>query len=67
MIGRRVTLRGEPFTVVGVMAPGQQVNPLDSWLGGAGKDVAQLKQDRDTDHQRCAGQPDRAVPAEEGR
>ena len=29
------------------MAPGQQVNPLDSWLGGAGKDVAQLKQDRD--------------------
>jgi conjugal transfer pilus assembly protein TraB len=34
-------------TNVGVMAPGQQVNPLDSWLGGAGKDVAQLKQDRD--------------------
>ena len=26
-------------TNVGVMAPGQQVNPLDSWLGGAGKDV----------------------------
>jgi conjugal transfer pilus assembly protein TraB len=35
-------------TNVGVMAPGQQVNPLDSWLGGAGKDVAQLKQDRDS-------------------
>jgi hypothetical protein len=34
-------------TNVGVMAPGQQVNPLDSWLGGAGKDIAQLKQDRD--------------------
>jgi conjugal transfer pilus assembly protein TraB len=34
-------------TNVGVMASGQQVNPLDSWLGGAGKDVAQLKQDRD--------------------
>jgi conjugal transfer pilus assembly protein TraB len=34
-------------TNVGVMAPGQQVNPLDGWLGGAGKDVAQLKQDRD--------------------
>jgi len=34
-------------TNVGVMAPGQQVNALDSWLGGAGKDVAQLKQDRD--------------------
>jgi conjugal transfer pilus assembly protein TraB len=34
-------------TNVGVIAPGQQVNPLDSWLGGAGKDVAQLKQDRD--------------------
>ena len=37
----------ERVTNVGVMAPGQQVNPLDSWLGGAGKDVAQLKQDRD--------------------
>lgn len=40
-------LGSQRVTNVGVMAPGQQVNPLDSWLGGAGKDVAQLKQDRD--------------------
>jgi conjugal transfer pilus assembly protein TraB len=41
-------MSGQPrVTNVGVMAPGQQVSPLDSWLGGAGKDVAQLKQDRD--------------------
>jgi len=42
-----VGLGSQRVTNVGVMAPGQQVNSLDSWLGGAGKDVAQLKQDRD--------------------
>src|SRR6202795_4853326 len=34
-------------TNVGVMAPGAQLDPREKWIGEAGKDVAQLKQDRD--------------------
>src|SRR6266513_1684511 len=33
-------------TNVGVMAPGAQLDPREKWIGEAGKDVAQLKQDR---------------------
>ena len=38
-------------TNVGVMVPGQQLSAEDGWLGKAGKDVAQLKQDRETQAQ----------------
>lgn len=34
-------------TNIGVMAPGQQVNPLDQWVGTAGRKLAQYEQERD--------------------
>ncbi|MCL2590067.1 MAG: TraB/VirB10 family protein [Betaproteobacteria bacterium] len=34
-------------TNIGVMAPGQQVNPLDQWVGNAGKKLAQYESERE--------------------
>jgi conjugal transfer pilus assembly protein TraB len=34
-------------TNIGVMAPGQQVNPVDQWVGTAGRKLAQYEQERD--------------------
>jgi len=34
-------------TNIGVMAPGQQVNPIDHWVGTAGRKLAQYEHDRD--------------------
>ena len=34
-------------TNIGVMAPGQQVNPLDQWVGTAGRKLAQYEHERD--------------------
>ena len=34
-------------TNIGVMAPGQQVNPVDQWMGTAGHKLAQYESDRD--------------------
>src|SRR5262252_3017067 len=36
-----------PPTNIGVMAPGQQVNPLDQWVGAAGRKLSQYEADRD--------------------
>ena len=36
-----------PVTNIGVMAPGSQVNPLDRWVGNAGRKLAQYERDRD--------------------
>src|SRR5262245_21182185 len=36
-----------PPTNIGVMAPGQQVNPLDQWVGTAGRKLSQYEADRD--------------------
>src|SRR5437660_2205971 len=41
---------------VGVMAPGAQLDPREKWIGEAGKDVAQLKQDRDQTRSQIANQ-----------
>ena len=41
---------------VGVMAPGAQLDPREKWIGEAGKDVAQLKQDRDQARSQIANQ-----------
>jgi len=43
-------------THVGVMAPGAQLDPREKWIGDAGKDVAQLKQDRDQARSQMANQ-----------
>ena len=43
-------------TKVGVMAPGAQLDPREKWIGEAGKDVAQLKQDRDQARSQIANQ-----------
>ena len=43
-------------TNVGVMAPGAQLDPREKWIGEAGKDVAQLKQDRDQARSQIANQ-----------
>lgn len=43
-------------TQVGVMAPGAQLDPREKWIGEAGKDVAQLKQDRDQARSQIANQ-----------
>lgn len=49
--------RGErKVTNVGVMAPGAQLDPREKWIGEAGKDVAQLKQDRDQARSQIASQ-----------
>lgn len=34
-------------TNIGVMAPGQQVNPLDQWVGTAGRKLAQYEHERE--------------------
>src|SRR5437016_1602058 len=36
-----------PPTNIGVMAPGQQVNPVDQWVGTAGRKLAQYEQERE--------------------
>ena len=36
-----------PVTQIGVMAPGNQVNPLDRWVGNAGRKLAQYERERD--------------------
>lgn len=40
---------GTPSAVtnIGVMAPGQQVNPVDQWVGTAGRKLAQYESERD--------------------
>ena len=40
---------GLPATVtnIGVMPPGQQVNPVDQWVGNAGRKLAQYENERD--------------------
>ena len=43
-------------TNIGVMAPGAQLDPREKWIGEAGKDVAQLKQDRDQARSQIANQ-----------
>lgn len=43
-------------TNLGVMAPGAQLDPREKWIGEAGKDVAQLKQDRDQTRSQMANQ-----------
>jgi conjugal transfer pilus assembly protein TraB len=43
-------------TNLGVMAPGAQLDPREKWIGEAGKDVAQLKQDRDQARSQIANQ-----------
>ena len=45
-----------PVTQVGVMAPGAQLDPREKWIGEAGKEVAQLKQDRDQARSQIANQ-----------
>ncbi|RVT47994.1 TrbI/VirB10 family protein [Rubrivivax albus] len=45
-----VSAPGKPsgtVTRLGVMSPGQQVDPLDHWLGTAGNKLAQYEQERD--------------------
>jgi|RifCSPlowO2_12_1023861.scaffolds.fasta_scaffold00029_15 conjugal transfer pilus assembly protein TraB len=39
----------QPATVtnIGVMPPGQQVNPVDQWVGNAGRKLAQYENERD--------------------
>ena len=39
----------QPATVtnIGVMPPGQQVNPVDQWVGTAGRKLAQYENERD--------------------
>jgi conjugal transfer pilus assembly protein TraB len=39
--------RPSGVTNIGVMAPGQQVNPLDQWVGTAGRKLAQYETERD--------------------
>lgn len=41
------TARPGKATNIGVMAPGQQVNPLDQWVGIAGKRLAQYESERE--------------------
>ncbi len=36
-----------PATQIGVMAPGSQVNPLDRWVGNAGRKLAQYESERE--------------------
>ena len=36
-----------PVTNIGVMPPGQQVNPLDQWVGTAGSKLAQYESERE--------------------
>ena len=36
-----------PVTNIGVMAPGQQVNPVDQWVGTAGSKLAQYESERE--------------------
>lgn len=36
-----------PPTNIGVMAPGQQVNPVDQWVGTAGRKLAQYEHERE--------------------
>src|SRR5206468_6289719 len=43
-------------TTLGVMAPGAQLDPREKWIGEAGKEVAQLKQDRDQTRSQIANQ-----------
>ncbi|HCY63215.1 MAG TPA: conjugal transfer protein TraB [Oxalobacteraceae bacterium] len=38
---------GAAPTNIGVMAPGQQVNPLDQWVGTAGRKLAQYEHERE--------------------
>ncbi|MDR1424114.1 MAG: TraB/VirB10 family protein [Azoarcus sp.] len=39
--------RPSGVTNIGVMSPGQQVNPLDQWVGTAGKKLAQYESERE--------------------
>ena len=41
--------RAQPSSVtnIGVMSPGQQVNPVDQWVGTAGRKLAQYESERD--------------------
>src|SRR5947208_2704689 len=50
------TPRQRKVVNVGVMAPGAQLDPREKWIGEAGKDVAQLKQDRDQTRSQIANQ-----------
>lgn len=40
-------LAASAVTHIGVMSPGQQVNPLDQWVGTAGRKLAQYESERD--------------------
>jgi conjugal transfer pilus assembly protein TraB len=42
--------RPSGVTNIGVMSPGQQVNPVDQWVGTAGKKLAQYESDREEQH-----------------
>ncbi|MDR0701486.1 MAG: TraB/VirB10 family protein [Azoarcus sp.] len=42
--------RPSGVTNIGIMPPGQQVNPLDQWVGTAGKKLAQYESDREEQH-----------------
>ena len=39
--------KNSPPTNLGVMAPGQQVNPVDQWVGTAGRKLSQYEQERE--------------------
>ncbi|MBP8267612.1 MAG: TraB/VirB10 family protein [Zoogloea sp.] len=47
--GEARTAAGQPGTVtnIGVMAPGGQVNPVDQWVGTAGRKLAQYESERE--------------------
>ncbi|MBX3681837.1 MAG: conjugal transfer protein TraB [Thauera sp.] len=47
--GEARTAAGQPSTVtnIGVMPPGGQVNPLDQWVGTAGRKLAQYEAERE--------------------
>jgi conjugal transfer pilus assembly protein TraB len=54
---RQVAAPGQQkVTNVGVMAPGAQLDPRETWIGEAGKEVAQLKMDRDQQRSRNEAQ-----------
>jgi conjugal transfer pilus assembly protein TraB len=38
---------GSAVTNIGVMSPGQQVNPVDQWVGTAGRKLAQYERERE--------------------
>ena len=45
--GASAALGSAPPTNIGVMAAGQQVNPVDQWVGTAGRKLAQYERERD--------------------